>query len=240
MRIYDFLKAYIGSTVAILASVCSVASFVLLFVRSEMATIVALSIFSLGWIVLVIGILKGINKVVNDNSEEEYKRIASFYTYKSEDGVKSTFEAFRMIQCKRLFLKSIPYNFKWTGAKVPNISSRAQSIEGISHVEDKNKWDSTVIKFPVPLKYNECAVINISTENDDVDGTARPWISSKLDTPIEMMVYRVMLSYKAADFSKPAFFERKRIDAEIDGDYVEIESVPYDKEHKMYYHTVVS
>ena len=77
-----------------------------------------------------------------------------------------------MIQCKRLFLTDIPYNFKWTGSIRPKLSSTSQIIEDIVFHDDEKKWDEAKIKFKHPLKYNESTVIHIKTENDDPDHKA--------------------------------------------------------------------
>ena len=86
------------------------------------------------------------------------------------------------------------------------IESVSQKISPLIHNENKNEWDTAKITFNHPLKYNECTVISIKTTNEDTDNTAKPWISSRLDTPIEMLVFRVLLSYqrirKASIFRK--------------------------------------
>lgn len=236
----NFIKAYAGTTFTVIASLCSIIGLVLMFMSNKEAVMVALCVIIIGFISLIIGILRGINKLVKDNSSEDYKPISSFYTFKSYDGVRSEFEVFRTIQCKRLFLTEIPYNFKWTGSKAPEITSIAQDIDPLNHVDDKDVWDTTKIRFREPLKYNECTVIHIKTENDDCDNTAKPWISSRLNAPINFMVFRVMLAYKPDEYMLPAIFERKKIDTQIDGDYVRIDSVTFDKQHKCYYYTVVN
>lgn len=152
----------------------------------------------------------------------------------SSDGRKSTLDTYRVIQCKRLFLTEIRFNFKWTGKKMPKLSSCAQTIENIHHNEDGNKWDDAIVKFQNPLRYNECTVVNIKTENDDYDNTAQPWLNCKLSAPIDMLDFRIMLSYKPNGYSKPAIFERKKIDSEIDGDYEYMESIEFDTGNKQY------
>lgn len=234
MNIYNFLKAYIGTVYTGLASLCTIIGFVLLFVSNKTACLVALLVFCIGLIVIIYGILRAINKLILDNSDKEYRSISSFYVYQSNDRRKSTFEVFRLIQCKRLFLTEIPYKFKWSGTKQPDLTSNAQIIENVHHNTDKNKWDGARIKFGRPLRYNECAVINVKTDNDDFDDTAKPWISCNLDTPIEMMLFRIMLSYKPNGYNKSAVFERKKIDMEIDGDYEYLESVEFNMGNKLY------
>ena len=240
MRIFNFLKTYAGATYFFVASLCSIASFVLFFIKDSWACIVALAVFCLGFIILLCGIMRGINKMIRDNSPSEYKRIASFFSFQSNDGVKSTFEAFRMIQSKRLFLTEIPYNFKWTGTKQPQLSSRSQTITNVKYNPNKNQWDEATIRFPQPLKYNECAVVNVKTDNDDADHKAKPYLTSKLEAPIDIIAFRVLLAYKPQDYNVPAQLMRKKIGTEIDGDYESICSVTFDKEHKLYYHCLIN
>ena len=52
-----------------------------------------------------------------------------------------------------------------------------------------------------------------------------------------MLSFRILLSYKSNEYAKPAYFERKKIVSQIDGDFEFIESVEFDKNHKLYYHT---
>lgn len=137
MKVYNFLKTYIGAIYGLMASLCSIMSLVLLFVNSRVALIVALIVFCIGLLVITYGIVRGINKMIMDNSNEEYKRIASFFIFQSNDGVKSTFEVFRMIQSKRLFLSEIPYNFKWTGSAQPILTSRSQQITDVKSKEGR-------------------------------------------------------------------------------------------------------
>lgn len=236
----DFLRTYIGSAFTFIASVCSIVSLGLMFIGDKNSVIIALTTLVLGLMVIVVRILVGINRIIHVDSAEDYKRISSLYVYESANGVNSTFEVFRTIQCKRMFLSSIPYNFKWTGSIIPKISSLAQEISPLVQSNSKNEWDTLLIKFSSPLRYNQCAVVNVKTENDDSDGTAKPWISSRLDSPIEMMSYRVLLSYKPDGYNKPAYFERKKIDTQIDGDYEHVDSVPFNSNHKSYIYTVVN
>ena len=150
-----------------------------------------------------------------------------FIHFECKDGQNSTFEVYRLIQCKRLFLTEISYNFKWSGTKRPTITSNAQKIRKVSHNGDKEKWDDALILFNRPLRYNECTVVNIKTENDDFDGKAKPWLSCKLESPIEMMVYRILLPYKPSNYNLNAVFERKKIDALIDWVYDYFVSVAF-------------
>lgn len=236
MNIYKFLKTYVGSAFTGLASFCSILSVVLLFINNKTASFIALGFFCLSLAILVYGIIFAINKIVNNNSDKDYRSISSTFIYHSPDGRKSSLDVYRMIQCKRIFLGGVHFNFKWTGSVRPILTSAIQRIAptDIHYSDDPRKWDEAVVKFSHPLKYNECTILNIRTENDDYDGKAKPWLSCKIEYPIEMMTFHVLLSYKDKDFKSPATFERKKIDSEVDGDFEYLESIDFDVIHKQY------
>lgn len=238
--IITFFRTYVSKWYTSLTSLCSITGFVALFVKDETACIIALSIFCVCLLGLLYAIYRGINKLILESSEKEYRSISSFYTFECTDGQNSTFEVYRLIQCKRLFLTEISYNFKWSGTKKPTITSNAQNIRNVSHNGDKEKWDDALIQFKRPLRYNECTVVNIKTENDDFDGKAKPWLSCKLESPIEMMVYRILLPYKPSNYNVNAVFERKKIGAQIDGDYDYIGNVPFNSANKQYSYCIVN
>jgi len=178
-------------------------------------------------------------RLLKQNSPEPYERISSFYEFRSDDGQKSTFELYRLIQSKRVLLTHIEYKFKWSGSKKPAISSNSQNLGPIVDSHDTNTWDKCDIYFKRPLTYNESTVVHIKTENDDYDGKAEPYISTKLDSPIKIMQYKVLLSYKPADYTQKALFERKRIDADVDAKWEYIDSISFDSKYKQYQYVAV-
>ena len=240
MEIITFLKAYVGKSYSVFTSLCSIAGFVALFVKNETACIIALSVFCLCLLLLLYSVFLALRKLIIDHSDHEYRGISSFYTFECKDGRNSTFEVYRLIQCKRPFLTSIKYNFKWSGTIQPSITSSTQKIRNISHTEDKESWDEAEIIFNHPLRYNESTVVHVMTTNDDYDGHAKPWLSCKLERPIEMMVYRILLPYKPEGYNQSAVFERKKIGTQIDGEYQYIESIPFNNGNKQYSHCVVN
>lgn len=81
--------------------------------------------------------------------------------------------------------------------------------------------------------------MHIKTENDDYDGTAKPYIYCKLESPIDIMQFRVLLAYKSTEYKEKAIFERKLISQEIDAEFEYLESVEFNSLYKQYYHVVV-
>lgn len=239
-----YMKKYISSFIqpylAFAASACSIIGLAVVIVSDKDATIIALITLCMCLFFILIGILLAIDRLLRQNYRKDYKSISSFYVYQSDDGVKSTFECFRLIQCKRMFLSQIEYKFKWSGSLMPKIWSNSQVIDNIVHHDDSQQWDSAILMFKKPLTYNESTVVHIMTQNDDYDGKAKPCIYCKLESPIDVMQFRVLLAYKTDGYAEKAVFERKRISQEIDLDYEYLESVDFNCLYKQYYHVVVN
>lgn len=241
MKFINFFKTYAGASYYFLASLCSIASLVLFFINNKLACIIALIVLCCGLIILLSGILRGINKMINDNSEEDYKRIGAFLSFQSSNGVTGTYELFRMIQSKRLFLPEIQYNFKWDGPHPPKMSSRSQIITDMKHNPDKNTWDGAKIRFKQPLKYNECAVISVKCVFDDYNQIPQPHVTTKVAAPIDIITFIILLTYKPQDYNSPATLKRKKINPEFDsGEYEPINSVPFDTNHKSYFYCLTN
>lgn len=235
----NLIRTFIAPYFAFAASVCSVVGLVIILLSNRNATIVALFAFCLFLLIILIGVLLAIARMLHQNYGKDYKGISSFYVYQTDDGVKSTFETFRLIQCKRIFLSQIEYKFKWSGTIMPRIFSNSQRIENIKHYSDAQQWDSAILRFKKPLTYNESTVVHIKTENNDHDGIAKPFIYCKLESPIDIMQFRVLLAYKPAGYAEKAVFERKLIDQEIDAEFEYIESIEFNSLYKQYYHVIV-
>lgn len=233
------INTFIRPYFAFAASVCSIIGLIIVVLSDKNATIIALATLCLSIILILIGIILAIDKMLDQNYGKEYKGISSFYVYQTDDGIKSTFEIFRLIQCKRMFLSQIEYKFKWTGSLMPKIWSNSQVIDNVVHHDDSKQWDSAILKFKKPLTYNESTVVHVKTENDDHDGMAKPFIYCRLESPIDIMQFRVLLAYKPEGYAEKAVFERKLISQEIDSDYEYIESVDFNCLYKQYYHVVV-
>lgn len=221
------------------ATISSILGLVITFFREEDAVIISLVAFCLVLAIILIGVILTLFRLLIKNSPEPYERISSFFEFRSDDGQKSTFELYRLIQSKRALLPFIEYKFKWSGTKEPVLSSNSQKLGPVVASHDPDTWDKCIIYFKTPLTYNESTVVHIKTENDDYDGKAEPYISSKLDTPIKIMQFKVLLSYKPDDYKEKARFERKRIGADIDTKWEYLKSIDFDSRYKQYQHVEV-
>ena len=229
----QILKKYIYPRLADAASLASLLGLIIVFCSEDYAVIVALITFCISLLILLIAGLIAINKIIIRNYPNEYKKISSFYNFQCDDGIHSTFETFRLIQCKRSLLTEIKYDFKWSGSIIPKISSENQRIEIISE-RDETGTTTSLIKFKKPLTYNETTVLHIKTENDDADNTALPYLSCKIDTPIDVIQFRILLAYKPDYYSKPAIISRKRINS--NEDFQIIGSSAFNQKYKQYFY----
>lgn len=237
------MKTILGSIwkwIGVVATISSILGLFLSFLSDDKSVKVALFVFCVVLIVILIGVILTLNRLIKQNFPEPYEKISSFYEFKSDDGKKSVFEMYRLIQCKRAVLTHIDYKFKWSGTKKPKLSSNSQELRNTTFLEDLNVWDKCEIHFKTPLTYNESTVVHIRTDNDDYDGKAEPFISTRLDSPIKIMQYKVLLSYKDDSFSEDAVFERKPIDADVDSGWEYLDSIPFESKYKQYQYVIVA
>lgn len=231
---------WINPYFTLIASIASIVGLIITFCSDDKAVIIALCSIILSLSILVAGFIYLVYKIIKQNNKNEYNRISSFFVFRSEDGVRSTFETYRLIQCKRPILTDIEYKYKWTGSILPRMSSEKQIIEQLPPNNDKNKWDTAIIKFKRPLIYNESTVIHIKTENDDSDGTASPWLEGSVSSSVEILQFRVMLGYKPDGYRQNAVFERLRKDSEVGNNFTFICHVPFEDTYKQYFHICIN
>ena len=231
---------WINPYFTLIASIASIVGLIITICSDKNAVIIALISIIVSLLILIVGFVSLIYKVIKQNNKDEYSRISSFFVFRSEDGVRSIFETYRLIQCKKPILTDIEYKYKWSGSVLPKMSSNNQIIEQLPATNDKNKWDTAIIKFKRPLMYNESTVLHIKTENDDSDGTAQPWLECFVLSSIEILQFRVMLGYKPDDYRENAIFERRKKDSDIGTDYEFICHVPFEKTYKQYFHIYIN
>ena len=120
-------------------------------------------------------------------------------------------------------------------AVIGGISSIGSGI--IALCSDKNKAMIAlfaVIVFLIALFYNEPAVVHFHADMDDVDGVAQPHLDVKIEEPISVVNFHVILAYKNKDFSEQAVFKRKLINSAIPTDYIVLETIPFNVQSKSY------
>ena len=140
----SIINKFIAPYFAIAASACSVIGLIFVFVSNKTATIVALVAFCLFLFIILLGIIFALRRFLSQNYSKEYKSISSFYIFKSDDGEKSVFETYRLIQCKRMFLSQIDYKYKWSGSSKPILESNSQIIEQQTYKDSPYELDHAI------------------------------------------------------------------------------------------------
>lgn len=125
----NYLKKYIYPWFVDAASLASIIGLIIAFASNNNAISIALFTFCLVLIILLIAGLFAINKIIIRNYPAEYKKVSSFYIFQCDDGIHSTFETYRLIQCKRPLLTELNYRYRWSGSISPKISSENQLID---------------------------------------------------------------------------------------------------------------
>lgn len=220
--------------IASAAAVASIFGVVLFFMADNVAVITALTFICILLLIITSYIIYTLQIFIKQNHVKDYDTIASFAEYRCDNRTNSTYDTYRLIQCKRPMLAEIKYHFKWSGSVLPKISSNCQDIKRPVHISSPDEWDYAILELKRPLTYNECTVLHVHTENDDTDGTASPYISLKVEFPISYIQFRVLLSYKPKEYNRVATFERRKITSNVETDWEAIASIPFDTNYKSY------
>lgn len=233
----NYLKKYIYPWFVDAASLASIIGLIIAFISDNNAILIALLTFCFVLIILLIAGLFAINKIIIRNYPSEYKKVSSFYIFQCDDGIHSTFETYRLIQCKRPLLTELQYRYRWSGSISPKISSENQLIDE-QPKKDKEGYNTAIIRFKKPLTYNESAVLHLKTKNDDADGTALPYLSCVIDTPIDIMQFRILLAYKPDDYTGTAYVMRKPINSQKEEEPQIIGSATFNQKYKQFFYVL--
>lgn len=219
---------------AIISGISSIAGVIIALCSDQKKAIIALCAFVIFLLSIIFSFWYAINKYIRNNNENDYQKLSFFTKYEYIDKTHVIYDGYRLIQSKRFVLSEIKWGFKWSGNVLPKISSTLQNCDGKIIKNDSNDYDHAVLKFKKALSYNESAVVHFHAEMDDTDGSAHPHLDVKIEEPISVVDFRVILSYKNADFSEQAKFMRKRISSSVPSDYEVIGTVSYKSHSKSY------
>ena len=219
---------------AILSGISSIAGFVIALCSDKDKAIIVLVAIIVFLVALLLSVWYAISKIVHKEHDRDYLKLSFFTKYECLDRTHIAYDGYRLIQSKRAFLSDIKWAFKWTGTRPPRISSSLQSCNGQIIASSSNDYDHVVLKFKKALFYNESAVVHFHADMDDVDGKAQPHLDVKVEDPISVVDFRVILAYKEADFAEQARFMRKPINSKVPTDYQILETVNFNTHSKSY------
>lgn len=219
---------------AILGGLSSIAGFFVALSSDPSRAIIVLIAIIVFLVALLLSIWYAIHKIIHKEFDKDYIKLSFFTKYEYIDQTHIIYDGYRLIQSKRAYLSNIKWAFKWTGTKQPAISSTLQNCDGKIIENTSNDYDHVILKFKKALSYNESAVVHFHAKMDDVDNTAQPHLDVKVEEPISVIDFRVILAYKDSNFSEKARFMRKPINSGVPTDYHVLETVTFNSYSKSY------
>lgn len=233
----DFFKRHSLAVFNFVAGFASIVSVLFLVFSDEANALIALAFFCLFLLITLFSILRVLQMFVRKENERDHKKVSVFTTFETLDETHSRFETYRVIQSKRLVLSEVDQNFKWSGSKMPRLSSDLQTIRMVQTKD--GDYDKAVLVLKRPLVYNETCTIHFRAEMDDFDGKAQPHLDYRVDMSLSIIHFRVILRHKGDEFARPAKVLRRRVQCEHPADYEEIGSVAFDKRSRSYQYNLI-
>lgn len=225
----------------IIGTISSVLSIVLICVVNEHAAWWALALLCLSLLILLIALLRVLNRLLEkNNNHEDHVCISSFVNYKTEDGENIEFESYKLIQVKCAIMQFFNIGYKWSGKGQPDCSSDLQDIEWTKTSADSNCYDNARLRLKTPALYNQTTVIHFKARMNDVHKTSEPKVELCVKYPIEYIQITVSLGYKVSEQNTTAKLHRKKINSELPSEYTEINSVPFDSIHRQYQYRLIN
>ena len=211
-------------------TICSIASVVFVIVYKDTAAWIALGTLSVSLLLILIALLRVLNKYLEEDKNGDHRCISSFITYKSEDGNHVSFEMCRFIQVKCAIMQAFDTGFKWTGTNSPEWRSDLQYVENVTKAKNNSDYDKLILRFKNPPIYNQTAVIHYRADIDDSDHKSIPAVDIKVESPTDYVRIIVELGYKS---HKNAIAQRKLIHSQSPTEFQTIKEIPNDAAHKQ-------
>lgn len=219
---------------AVISGISSIVSLFFVIISDSAKVTISLLAIIIFLVALLLSVWYAINKYIHKDYDRDFQKLSFFTRYEYLDKSHIIYDGYRLIQSKRFFLPSIKWKFKWTGNLLPKVSSALQNCDGKIIKNSTNDYDHVILKFKRALLYNESAVVHFHAEMDDAEGVAQPHLDLKVEEPISVVNFRVILAYKDNNFSEHATFKRKLINSDIPTDYEIIGSVNFNTNSKSY------
>lgn len=227
-----YLKNNLYTIFNSLAGLASIIGLAILALSDQTNAIIALSFLCFSLATLLICIIYALHSFIKKENGNNHLKVSVFTKFETLDKTHSVFETYRVIQSKSLVLSEIEQKFKWSGSRLPIVSSKFQTVKDV--ITEKQDYDKAILSFKKPLLYNETGVVHFKAETDDYDGTAKPHLDYRVESPINIIHYRVILKHKDSDFNTPAEILRKPIHSKHPVDYEKIGTIAYDERAKSY------
>lgn len=223
----------------IISSLASILSVILLCFNNLWASFIAVCCLCLALFVLVWALVRAIFKYTKQANSGEFRRIATFIEYKTNNAEIIEFQTYRVIQVKTPILKSVDVCFNWTGKRDPIAASDLQELKMLpKDTGNPRGYNKARLLLPQPKLYNETAVFHYKLTANDHDKSSQTKVELKIDDPIDLVRVNISLGYKPDACKETAKVERSAIYHDAPPAYEEIDLIPFDQTLKEYVYTL--
>lgn len=223
----------------ILGTLASILSVVLLCFNNLIASFIAVCCLCVALFVLIWGLLNAIFKYTEQINKTDYRRIATFIEYKTNNAEIIEFQSYRIIQVKTPVLKSIDVIYNWSGNGKTEITSDLQHIgDKIDNIEKPRGYSKATLTLQQPKLYNETAVFHHKITADDADYSSDTKVELKIDEPIDLVRVNISLGYKPDNYRGTAKVERSAITHDGPPSYEQVVLIPFDPILKEFTYTL--
>lgn len=220
------------------ASLASIIGLIVTFISNKNSVLIALTFFCSMLLIFTISLLYTLFKITG-LSRTDFDSKSTFVKYETIDSKNITFEIFKLIQSKKPILSDYKFNFKWSGTKMPEITSNLQEVINVMDLQDPTKYDKAILKFGKPVYYNQNQVIHFKANLNDVDKQSNTYVSNRITQEVDIIHYRIILKYKPVDYDENAILEKRKINS-IDANYEKVDEIGFDFDTKSYEYHLLS
>lgn len=222
----------------IIGTLCSIVSIVIVCFQLKYGVIISACTLALGLLILLIAIIRVLNRFLESKTIEDHKCISSFIKYRTDDGENIQFETHKLIQVKCAIMQCFNVGFKWSGEDI-KIHSDLQTVDKITK-NGAGEYDQASLKLRNPALYNETTVIHFKTIANDAKRVSIPKVEVCVSYPIEFIQITVLLGYKPDNYTNTAKIEKRKIKSNLPQDYSTISSIPFDNKCKQYSYCLIN
>lgn len=158
----------------IVSGFCSVISVVALLTNHNWAAMIALAALCISITILLIAIIRVLNRFENNAGKNGVKRIATFIFYKTNNAEDIEFDSYKILQVKSVLMTSYDVKYKWSGDKEPLLTSDLQEVELQTPSNDRHDFDNLKLKLKSPALYNDPVVIHYKSKMSDPEKLPSP------------------------------------------------------------------
>lgn len=214
----------------IVAGLASIAGWLFMLCSNETNRLIALILFCICLLAICISLIAGIFYYVRTNNPAPYLIDAVYAKIVYTAPTEGSYEFFKTLQNKRVFMSEFTQKLNWTGSGLKNVQSPLSY--SIDHKDEPYHMHTFVVKFKRPLVFNQVTTIHLNMDLEDLHNTCEPWLGQDIKQPTHLLYFSVILKYKPEEYTKSAVITKSLIGSPSAKEMVA--SVPFEQKTKSY------